>query len=191
LATCVSSREAGRIVLPRLRRQHAGTAPNVDLLLAGVAPLQTAEPDEVGFLDNRRYAPALENTRAGAVIVHPEMLPRVPAGTVPIVTAEPYAGWARIAALLHPAPTVCPGVHLSAFVAEGARVDPSAEIGPFALVEVGAEVGARCRIGPYAAVRSSMVLGPDCRIGAHATLSHAILGARVYVYPEDRASAVS
>ncbi|MEA2811958.1 MAG: hypothetical protein QOJ17_6099, partial [Rhodospirillaceae bacterium] len=31
----------------------------------------------------------------------------------------------------------------------------------------------------------------DCRIGAHATLSHAILGARVYVYPEDRASAVS
>ena len=30
------------------------------------------------------------------------------------------------------------------------------------------------------------MLGPECRIGAHASLSHAILGARVYVYPGAR-----
>jgi RsiW-degrading membrane proteinase PrsW (M82 family) len=30
------------------------------------------------------------------------------------------------------------------------------------------------------------VLGPECRIGAHASLSHAVLGARVYVYPGAR-----
>jgi len=161
-------------------------APSIDLLLTGVAPLQTAEPDEVSFLDNRRYAPALEKTLAGAVIIHPDMLSRVPAGTVPIVTAEPYAGWARVAALFHPTPPGRPGVHLSAFVAEGARVDPSAEVGPFALVEAGAEVGAGCRIGPYTAVGSGVVLGPECRIGAHASLSHALLGARVYVYPGAR-----
>jgi len=163
-----------------------GTAPAVDLLFAGVAPLQTAGPDEVSFLDNRRYAPALEKTSAGAVIVHPDMLPRVPAGTVPIVTAEPYAGWARVAALFHPTPPVCPGVHRSAYVAEGACVDPSAEVGPFALVEAGAEVGARCRIGPYAAIGSGVVLSLDCRIGAHASLSYAVLGARVHVYPGAR-----
>jgi UDP-3-O-[3-hydroxymyristoyl] glucosamine N-acyltransferase len=159
-----------------------GAAPAVDLLLAGVAPLQTAGPDEVSFLDNRRYAAALETTSAGAVIVHPDMLARVPAETVPIVTAEPYAGWARVAALFHPAPPVRPGVHPSAAVAGGARVDPSAEVGPFALVEAGAEVGARCRIGPFAAVGPGVVLGPECRIGAHASLSHAILGARVHVH---------
>jgi hypothetical protein len=55
-----------------------GAAPGVDLLLAGVAPLQTARPDEVSFLDNRRYAAALEATSAGAVIVHPDMLARAP-----------------------------------------------------------------------------------------------------------------
>jgi UDP-3-O-[3-hydroxymyristoyl] glucosamine N-acyltransferase len=163
-----------------------GAAREVDLLLAGVAPLQTAGPDEVSFLDNRRYAPALERTSAGAVIVHPDMLARVPAGTVPIVTAEPYAGWARVAALFHPAPPVRPGVHPSAVIAEGARVDPSAEVGPFALVEAGAEVGACCRIGPFAAVGPGVVLGRECRIGAHASLSHAVLGARVYVYPGAR-----
>jgi UDP-3-O-[3-hydroxymyristoyl] glucosamine N-acyltransferase len=140
----------------------------------------------VGFLDNRRYAPALEKTSAGAVIVHPDMLARVPEGTVPIVTEEPYAGWARVAALFHPAGAASPGVHPSAVIMEGARVDPSAEIGPFSLVEAGAEIGARCRIGPFAAVGAGVLLGPDCRVGAHASLSHAILGARVYVYPGAR-----
>ena len=55
-----------------------GAAPSIGLQLTGVAPLQTARPDEVSFLDNRRYASALEATSAGAVIVHPDMLPRVP-----------------------------------------------------------------------------------------------------------------
>ena len=67
----------------------SGTARELDLLLEGVAPLQAAGPHEVSFLDNRRYASALEHTLAGAVIVHPEMQTRVPAATVPILTTEP------------------------------------------------------------------------------------------------------
>jgi UDP-3-O-[3-hydroxymyristoyl] glucosamine N-acyltransferase len=31
-------------------------------------------------------------------------------------------------------------------------------------------------------IGSGVVIGPDCRIGTHASLSHALLGARVYVY---------
>jgi UDP-3-O-[3-hydroxymyristoyl] glucosamine N-acyltransferase len=160
-----------------------GAATPSDLQLTGVAPLQTAGRNEVSFLDNRRYASALEATSAGAVIVHPDMLPRVPEGTVPIVTTEPYVGWARVAALFHPAPPVSPGVHPSAVVGEGAHIDPSAEVGPFSLVEAGAEIGAGCRIGPFVAIGPGVMLGPECRIGAHASLSHAVLGARVYVYP--------
>ena len=140
----------------------------------------------MSFLDNRRYASALEATSAGAVIVHPDMLPRVPEGTVPIVTTEPYAGWARVAALFHPAPPVSPGVHPSAVVGEAAHIDPSAEVGPFSLIDAGAEIGAGCRIGPFVAIGPGVMLGPECRIGAHASLSHAILGARVYVYPGAR-----
>jgi len=94
-----------------------------------VAPLQTARPNEVSFLDNRRYASALEQTSAGAVIVQPDMAARVPAGTVAIQTIEPYAAWARVAALFYRLPPVSPGIHPSAIVAKGARVDPSAESG--------------------------------------------------------------
>jgi UDP-3-O-[3-hydroxymyristoyl] glucosamine N-acyltransferase len=161
-------------------------APRSDLLLYGLAPLQAAGPHEVSFLDNRRYAAALEKTMAGAVILHPDMRARLPAGAVPIVTTEPYEAWARVAKLFHPTAPVSPGVHPSAVVADGARIDPSAEIGPLAVIETGAEIGPRCRVGPGAIVGNGVALGPDCRIGAHASLSHALLGARVYVYPGAR-----
>ena len=163
-----------------------GNARDRDLFLDGVAPLQTAGPLEVSFLDNRRYASALEQTSAGAVIVHPDMQMLVPAATVPIVTTEPYAGWARVAALFHPVPPVSPGIHPSAIVDEGALVDPSTEVGPLCVIESGAEIGPSCRIGPCAVIGSGVVVGRDCRIGAHVSLSHALLGARIYVYPGAR-----
>jgi UDP-3-O-[3-hydroxymyristoyl] glucosamine N-acyltransferase len=118
--------------------------------------------------------------------VHPDMAARVPAGTVAIRTTEPYAAWARVAALFYPLPAVSPGIHPSAMVAEGARVDPSAEVGPLSVIEAGAEIGPGCRIGPCAVIGSGVIVGRDCRIGAHASLSHALLGARVYVYPGAR-----
>jgi UDP-3-O-[3-hydroxymyristoyl] glucosamine N-acyltransferase len=140
----------------------------------------------VSFLDNRRYAAALERTSAGAVIVHPEMVDRVPLATIPIVTVRPYEGWARVAALFHPAPIASAGIHPTAIVDREARVDPEAEIGPYCVIEAGAEIGAGCRLGPYVAVGKGVSIGPDSRIGAHASLSHAIIGARVYVYPGAR-----
>ena len=85
-----------------------GTVREVDLLIEGLAPLQTAGPNEVSFLDNRRYASALKQTLAGAVIVHPDMQDSVPTATVPILTTEPHVGWARVAALFHPVPPVSP-----------------------------------------------------------------------------------
>ena len=140
----------------------------------------------MSFLDNRRYTSALDQTLAGAVIVHPDMAARVPAGTAAIQTSEPYAAWARVAALFYPLPAVSSGIHPSAVVAEGARVDPSAEVGPLSVIEAGAEIGPGCRIGPCAVIGSCVIVGRDCRIGAHASLSYALLGARVYIYPGAR-----
>lgn len=163
-----------------------GTAPALDRMFSGVAPLQSAEPDQVSFLDNRRYASALEHTMAGAVIVHPDMLERVPEATIAIITPAAYEGWARVAALFHPTPPNLPGIHRSAVIDPTAHVDPSAEIGPYVVVEAGADIGPRCRVAPFVSIGRGVTIGPDCRIGAHASLSHAILGARVYIYPGAR-----
>ncbi len=161
-------------------------APPGRLMFRGVAPLAIAEAADVSFLDNRNYLPALEHTRAGAVIVDPDLADRVPASAVAILTQDVYAAWARVATLFHPpAPTV-PGVHPSAVVGDGAQIDPSAEIGPLAVIGDGAVVGRRTRIGPLALVGANVTIGADCRIGSHASVSHARLGDRVYIYPGAR-----
>jgi len=179
-------RRSGPFPLAVVASTARGVVEQVELLLEGVAPLQTAGPNEVSFLDNRRYVSSLEHTLAGAVIVHPDLAARVPTTAKAIVTSEPYAAWARVAALFYPVPPPSPGIHRSAFVADGARIDPSAEIGPLCVIEAGAEIGPGCWIGPCAAIGRGVIVGRDCRIGAHVSLSHALLGARVYVYPGAR-----
>ena len=155
-------------------------------MFVGVAPLQAAGPDDVSFLDNRRYVQALDATLAGAVIVTPDLLDRVPVGTVAIVTTTVSEGWARVAELFHPRPPTRPGIHRTATVSEDAKVDPTAEIGAYALIEAGAEIGENCRIGPYVSVGAGVTIGRDARIGAHVSLSHAHLGCRVTLFPGAR-----
>jgi UDP-3-O-[3-hydroxymyristoyl] glucosamine N-acyltransferase len=160
--------------------------PGINRLLRGVAPLQSAGPDDVSFLDNRKYLPALERTDAGVVIVHPDHAAKVPPTAIALATPEPYLGWARVTALFHPLPPPRPGAHPSAIVEAGAEIDATAEIGPFALIGAAARIGPRCRIGPGAVIGPGVVLGADCRVGAHASISHTLAGARVYVYPGAR-----
>jgi UDP-3-O-[3-hydroxymyristoyl] glucosamine N-acyltransferase len=166
--------------------EAAGASSDADRLIHGIAPLQLAGPEHVSFLDNRRYAPHLEKTLAGAVIVHPNFAARVPAHSVAIVTPDPYLAWAKVAALFYPVPPATPGIHSAASVDPSAVVDPTAEIGPMAVIGAGAQIGASCRIGPGAVIGACVQMGPHCRVGALASISHAILGARVYVYPGAR-----
>jgi UDP-3-O-[3-hydroxymyristoyl] glucosamine N-acyltransferase len=172
----------GPHTLTAVAQAACGTARQADLEIRGLAPLQIAGPDEVSFANSRRFVSLLKSTRAGAVIVAPDMLEWVPPETIPIVTGEPDVGWSQVAALFHPATPSVPGVHPSAIVAPTALIDPTAEVGPLCVIEERAEIGPRCRIGPGAVIGRGVVVGPDCRIGALASLSHALLGARIYVY---------
>ncbi len=155
-------------------------------LISGVAPLQTAGPEDVSFLDNRRYADLLAATRAGAVIVHPDFAGKVPDGAVPLVTPEPYVGWAKVSALFHPYPAARAGIHPSAIVDPDAVIDPSVEIGAGAVIGARAEIGAGTVIGPLTVIGDGVVIGRNCRVHAQVTVSHAILGNHVVLYPGAR-----
>lgn len=161
-------------------------APTPTLVLTGLASLSDAEPGHLSFLGSAHHLPALKESRAGAVLLKAEWQGAVPDGTVALVVADPAASWAQAAALFHPVPPVRGGVHRSAVVAETASVDPSAEIGPLAYVGERASIGPGCQVGPGAVIGDGVVLGPDCRVGPNASVTHAVLGARVYVYPGAR-----
>ncbi|MDB5371894.1 MAG: lpxD, partial [Belnapia sp.] len=153
---------------------------------AGVAPLQLAGPEDVSFLDNRKYLPALKETRAGAVVLAAAMAAQVPPGVLAIVAPAPYLGFARVAQLLHPAPRPVPGIHPTAAIAADAEVGEGCEIGAYAVVGAGARLGAGCILHPHAVVGPAVQLGDGCRLHAHSSISHAIAGHGVVLHPGAR-----
>src|SRR3546814_11889442 len=68
-------------------------------------------------------------------------------------------------------------VEASAMLADGVSVSPGAVVGAGAKLGAGAEIGANAVIG------EAVEIGERTRIGAGASVSHAIIGARVFLYP--------
>lgn len=174
---------SGPYSLAEVAAAARGTTDASERVLAGVAPLNSAGPGDVSFLTAPRFRDDLAATHAGAVLVHPSMVGHVPAGSAAIVVAATYEAWARVGALFHPEAAPPPGIDATARIAASARIDATASIGPFTRVAENAEIGAGCRIDAHVSIGRGVRVGPDSRIGSHVSVSHAIIGARVYLYP--------
>ncbi len=159
----------------------AGT--DAERVFHDVAPLATALPEHVSFLDNRRYRPEFENSRAGACVVDPELTGFAPEDMMLLISEDPYRTYALIARAFHPPRPPSPGVAPSATIDPTASMGAGCEVNAGAVVDPGAEVGARTVIGANAWVGPGVVVGEDCRIGANANLSHCLIGDRVTIHP--------
>ncbi len=149
----------------------------------GVAPLESAGPDDISFLANPRYRAHLGETRAAAVILA-DAESAEPYDFSVLRAENPYLVFARIARMLNPVARVIPGVHASASIAAGVRLADTACIEAQAVVGEGAVIGARCRIGPGVVVGANVVIGDDCRLDANASVLDGVrLGARVHILP--------
>ena len=154
-------------------------------LVRGVAPLESAGPEEVSFVTGAKYHRLAAASAAGALVVGPETedLDR------PLLrVTSPQAALIALLRLFHPEPPVEPGVHPAACVAAGARVDPTAAVAAGAVVALsyvgrGAVLGADVRLYPRVVVRDGVRLGD--RVIVH---PGAVLGADGFGYAFDGAA---
>jgi UDP-3-O-[3-hydroxymyristoyl] glucosamine N-acyltransferase len=153
-----------------------------DVRVAHVATLERADSQALAFLANPKYRRFLAQTQAGAVVLDAKSAPDCP---VPALIAKnPYAVYARIAAILHADPQVKPGKHPSAVVDASALIDPTAAIGPLVVIGARARIGARCSIGPGCVVLDDVAIGADTRLVANVTLCRSVvLGERCLLHP--------
>jgi UDP-3-O-[3-hydroxymyristoyl] glucosamine N-acyltransferase len=153
-----------------------------DTVIDRVATLQDAGPGALAFLANTKYRKHLASTRASAVVLDAESAAHSPTAT--LVAANPYATYARIAQLLHPAPAFTPGRHPSAIVEPGAKVDATAWIGPGCYVGDGTIVGPHVYLGPGTVVLERVTLGAHTRCVAQVTLCERVrVGERCLLHP--------
>ncbi|MEQ1512752.1 MAG: UDP-3-O-(3-hydroxymyristoyl)glucosamine N-acyltransferase [Lysobacteraceae bacterium] len=168
----------------------AALAERFDLILRGdgerridgVATLSRAGASQLAFLANPRYRSQLADCSAGLVVMREDDAEGY-AGDA-LIAKDPYAAFARMAALFDHRPAFVPGIHPSA------AIDPTAEIAPDASIAAFVSIGPRSRVdagafvGPGCAIGEDCVIGAGSELGARVTLVRRVrLGRRVLIHP--------
>ncbi len=122
-------------------------APDVEI--TGVAGIEDAEPGQITFVANAKYAAMAQTTRASAILVTPDF-PEVPAVTLRL--KNPYLAFARAVEIFYQPPVWPEGIH------------------PTAVLDRTAKIGKNARIGAYAVVGMNVVLGDDATILPHVVI---------------------
>src|ERR1700757_248329 len=152
-------------------------------LFRDVGPLETAGPEDVSFLENRKYLETFIRSRAGAAFVDEHVAGRAPPGMALLVSNEPYRAYALAARAFYPARRIVPRRAPSAVIDRTASVPEDCDVGPNAVIERGARLGRRCQVGANTVIAAGVEVGDDCRIGPNVTLSHCVIGSRVVLHP--------
>ena len=160
---------------------HAGSDPG--RVFSDVSALDEAGPEHVSFLDNRRYIASFRASKAGACVVSTRHVEQAPAGMALIVSEDTYRSYARIAVAFHPDQVPKPGIHPRAMVDASSLVGADVTIEAGAVIGPRAQLGAGCWIEPNAVIGADVILGERTRVGANASVSHALIGRHVRLYP--------
>jgi len=158
-------------------------AGNAELMLTDVASLDAAQATELSWLDNRKYLPDFRRSAAGAIFAQPAVAAEAPATATLLLTEQPYRAYAVAARAFYPEPPPAPGIAPSAVVDRSARLGEGVAVEAHAVIGARAEIGARSVIGANSVIGAGVLLGEDVRIGANASISHALIGTRVRLYP--------
>ncbi|MCK5326264.1 MAG: UDP-3-O-(3-hydroxymyristoyl)glucosamine N-acyltransferase [Woeseiaceae bacterium] len=153
-----------------------------DVVVDNIAGLQNAGPASLSFLSNPALKKQLSATQAAAVILRAEDVEVSPVAS--LVSDNPYAHYALMAAVLHPAPSYAPGVDPSAVISPTAKVAGSAHIAAHVFIGDDTIIGEHTYIGPNSVVGPNCSIGDDCRLIASVTfVRQATLGARGIIHP--------
>lgn len=172
--------------LARIAGADIGGNADPTLMLEDVAPLDSAGPGQLSFLDNRRYVDSFAGSKAAACLVHPDLVGRAPAGMALLVTRKPYRGYALCAQAFYPGMSGMRGISPKAVVDATAVIGEGTFVAPGAVIDAGARIGLRCQIEANSVIGRNVEIGDDTRVGACASLSHCIIGSRVVIYPGAR-----
>jgi UDP-3-O-[3-hydroxymyristoyl] glucosamine N-acyltransferase len=130
--------------------------------ICAAAPLETAQHDEITFLDSAEKAHRLARSQAGAVIVPAGF---VPEGIAAIQVADVHAAFARIVRRFHP-----PRERTRRRVSIQAIISWTARLGDDVHIEPGAIIGDDVVIGDGATIHAGVRIMAGCRIGDGVTI---------------------
>ncbi|MFT5181263.1 MAG: UDP-3-O-[3-hydroxymyristoyl] glucosamine N-acyltransferase [Alphaproteobacteria bacterium] len=153
-------------------------------LIRDVAPLDTAGPDTLSFLDNPKYVEAFRDSNAGACVIAPKLAGEAPKGMALLLSDRPYRSYAHIARAFYPGANAgTSSQHPSAIIDPSATIGDECTIGPNAVIAADVVLGERVRVGAGAVIERAVSVGAASEIGANASLSHCAIGTHCLLHP--------
>lgn len=148
-----------------------------------IAPLDRAGPEELSFLASAKYAPLLEETGAGVVLITPDLKEMAGKPRARIIVDNPHEALLALIPRLY-RPVVHPtGIHPAARIGRNVMVGDDVCIEAGAVVEDDVLIGDRTWIATHTVVGVGTKLGDDCQIHPHVSIyPHSRLGNRVVVH---------
>ena len=167
-------------IAARVGAQLETRAP-ADLAVRGIAPLESANDDELSYFCDSHKAKAFAASRACAIITSSKLAGYPHNGCCLLIVRDPRLAFAQNGLMFYPPVAAAPGIHATA------QIDASAEIGEGCQIDCGAVIGprvrlgARCHIGANAVIGQAVEIGDDVIVGSNATITHALVGSRVRI----------
>ncbi len=154
-----------------------------DLVIRGIAPLDRAGPDQVSLLAHARYANWFSSTRAGVVLVSPELAALPGAPLARVIVAKPVEAIQLLLRHFHRGERRPSGIHPTAVIASSARLGADVTVEAYAIVGEDVVIGDRGWIGPHVVIGDGSTFGTDARLYAGATVyPHVEAGDRVVLH---------
>lgn len=155
---------------------------DVSCEIESVATLQHAENNQISFLTNPSYRKQLASSNAGGVIMSATDAENCVLNT--IISDNPYAAYAKIAALLSPVETYISGIDKSAHIAADVNIDSSASVAAGVVIESGVMLGDSVRVGPGCVIQQGSIIGAHSVLTANVTVTHDCeIGERNLIHP--------
>jgi UDP-3-O-[3-hydroxymyristoyl] glucosamine N-acyltransferase len=171
--------------------------PDTDLEITGMAAIETAQPGQLAFIANPKYAPAARTTQASALIVE-ESFP--PVAKPALRTKNPQYAYARALRLFHSARPYETGIHPTAVIHPTARIGKNASIGAYVTIGSEVEIGDDCTLLPHVVIYRGVRIGrnflahshvsirEDCEVGDNVLLQNGVvIGADGFGFAKDDA----
>lgn len=129
--------------------------------------LDDAEPGDLTFLANPKFAMRVSHTRASAILADASV---TTAPCAILRTDNPYLACASAVALLAPKVPALTGIHPLSAIDPTAVLGEGVATGPFVSIGPGARVGARTILHSHVSIGAGAVLGDDCLLHAHVSI---------------------
>lgn len=158
-----------RCVKEIAERLNAELIGDGEVEILGVAGIRYAQPGDIAYVSQQRYASDALTTKASAIIVGKDWSLKC---NVPLIKVDnPEDSFTQVAGwFAPPSTTYLPGIHPTAIISPDAVLGKDVHIGPYCVIGRDVSIGDRTTLVAHVFIADGVTIGDDSLIHSHVSI---------------------